>query len=136
MLLHHLQHVLLLFLRVGDDTVEGLYQYHTTLRYIVHHLQPSQHLLSFNVDLIIYPCARIENEEVMGDVKSSEQSSGVLRHKVTKLFHLYVCCSENNAPMMVWLSGFSQTCNHCCLHLDWHIGIKECKLNQNFIQIP
>src|SRR6218665_4167642 len=118
MLLHYVQQVLLLSLLVGDDTVERLYQCHTTLRCIVHHLQPSQHLLSFNVGLIIFPCKRIVDEEVTGDVKSSEQSSGVLIHKVTELFHLYVCSSENNEPRMVWLSGLSQSCNHCCLHFN------------------
>src|SRR6218665_1560528 len=98
MLLHCMYYVLLLSFLVGDYTVERLYKCHTTLRRIVHHLQPSQHLLSFNVGLIIFPCKRIVDEEVTGDVKSSEQSSGVLIHKVTELFHLYVCCSGRLWP--------------------------------------
>ena len=38
MFLNHLQQVLLLFLLIGYDTVEWLYQWHTKHRCIVHHL--------------------------------------------------------------------------------------------------
>src|SRR6218665_549930 len=100
------------------------------------HLQHSQHLLKFNVGLIIFLCAVIVGEEAVWDVKSSEQSSDGLRHGITQLFHMYACCSENCAPRMVWLSGLSQSCNHCSLYFNGHSGINECKPNQNFTKIP
>src|SRR6218665_1176010 len=65
-----------------------LYQFHTKLRCIVHHLQPSQDLLKFNVGLIIF----------MWDVKSSEQSSGGLSHEITQLWLSWGDCSGGDCP--------------------------------------